>query len=125
MKALNVVIAVFFLQVNTGMASECRDAIVDAYGTLGSSIERDSFSNARFSDLEVTVQEFNEMDSPSQEAIYLKIRPLQTMVDATIFELNKQIDRYAGTFYEMYVLEELEKWRNAVDTLKICTTDSE
>ena len=65
------------------------------------------------------------MDSPSQEAIYLKIRPLQTMVDATIFELNKQIDRYAGTFYEMYVLEELEKWRNAVDTLKICTTDSE
>jgi len=120
MKKLNVVLAVLFLQVNSGVASECRDAVVEAYTTLGSSIERDSFSSAEFSDLELSVEEFNALDSNAQEEIYIQIRPMRVTVESTIISLNQQINRYAGTFYEMYVLDKLELWREAVDPLRSC-----
>lgn len=121
MNKFYLVLVVLFLQGNFAFATTCRDAVVEGHAALGLNLERDSFSNAKFTDLGVSVDDFNEMDSEAQEEIYTRIKPMKIMVDSTIIGLNGRINRYAGTFYEVYVLDKLERWRNAVQTLETCT----
>lgn len=103
------------------LANDCRDAVVEAYQSIGVAVERDSFSNSNFEDFNISIDEFNLLDSEQQQSIYVQIRPLEDMVQATIAAVNSKIARYAGTFYEIYVIDKLELWRGQVDKLKVCT----
>ena len=110
-----------FVQVNSLWAIDCRTAVVQAYDSLDTKIDGDSFSNADFADFNVSVEEFNDLSTQEQEEIYIQVRPLEVMVLTTIHLLDAQISRYAGTFYEIYVIEELKKWRSNVDKLRSCS----
>ena len=107
------------------MASDCREAVVEAYESMESSIDAGSFSNAHFNDFNLTIEEFNELTTTEQEEIYIQVRPMKVMVDVTIIQLNNKISRYAGTFYEVYVLDKLELWRESVDNLRACIITQE
>lgn len=98
----------------------CRSAVVDAYTSLGEKIAADDFSNREFSELGISYAEFNAMDSRDQEAIYMKVKPIEVMVEETIQKLTRYINRYVGTFYEFYMIDELEQWRSSRDTLRSC-----
>lgn len=111
---------VLVLNSNLLLAIDCRDAVVEAYESIGVSIERDAFSNNSFDDYDLSIDEFNSLDSQEQQEIYVQIRPLENMVQATINAVNAKINRYAGTFYEIYVLDKLVMWRDQVNQLKSC-----
>jgi hypothetical protein len=101
-------------------ASSCRDAVVEAYRSLGKKIEKDSFSDSNFSEFNITVEEFNSLSSEEQEEIYLRVKPIEIMVEETISDLNKQISRIAGSFYEFFMINELDDWRSKRDLLRSC-----
>lgn len=112
-------LAVLF-QLNQALGQTCRDAVVGAYESLGASVDPNSFSSAKFEDFNLSVEEFNDLSSDEQEVIYIQVRPMKITVQSTVNLLNSRIARYAGTFYEMYVIDKLERWRKSVDDLKSC-----
>ena len=105
----------------TTQAMDCRDAIVSAYHILGEQISSEEFSNAQFSDFNITVEEFNELDSTEQEIIYRRVKPIEVMVEESIARLNGKINRVKGTFYEFFLADELQEWRAKRDDLRSCT----
>lgn len=113
---------VFLLMSLSASAQEvsCRDAVVTAYSNLGEKIAADEFSNQQFSDLGISYTDFNLMTSREQEAIYLKVKPIEVMVEETIQKLTRYIQRYVGSFYESYMIDEIELWRSSRDTLRSC-----
>jgi hypothetical protein len=109
-----LVFLILISQIQTVFAaSSCRDAVVEAYRSLGKKIEKDSFSDSKFSEFNISVEEFNLLSSEEQEEIYLR-------VEETISDLNKQISRIAGSFYEFFMTHELDDWRSKRDLLRSC-----
>lgn len=99
---------------------ECRTAIVNAYSTLQIKIDPNSFSTHTFEDYNLSIEEFNALAPELQEAIYQKIKPISVVVESTINYLNRYINRYAGTIYEQYLIDDLQNWRHARDVLRNC-----
>ena len=98
----------------------CRSAVVLAYASFGEKISEDDFSSSTFDELNITVEQFNILSSTEQDEIYKKVKPIEVMVQETIDTLNRYVNRYVGTFYEMYMLDELESWRSSRDGLRGC-----
>jgi hypothetical protein len=116
-----LVFLILLSQIQTVFAAtSCRDAVVEAYGSLGKEIERNSFSSTTYSELNISVQDFNLLPSEEQEEIYMKIKPIEVMVEEAISELNKKISRIAGSFYEFFMIDELQDWRSKRDSLRSC-----
>lgn len=99
---------------------ECRDSIVSAYLAVGINMPADSFSNAKFEDFNISVEDFNALNSKEQELIYMKIKPIQVVTQDAINTINRYINRYAGTFYEVYMADELTLWRLQRDNMRNC-----
>lgn len=118
-----LVFLIIVTQAQAVFAINCRDAIVEGHEALGKKIDRNSFSNSTFSDFNMSVDQFNVLSSEEQEEIYSKIRPIEVMVEQTISDLNRKIDRIAGTFYEIFMGEELELWRDKRDQLRSCSIE--
>ena len=116
-----LVFLILISQVQSVFAtSSCRDAVVEAYGSLGKKIDKNSFSDSNFSEFNISVEEFNLLSSEEQEEIYMRVKPIEIMVEETISDLNKQINRIAGSFYEFFMINELEDWRSKRDLLRSC-----
>lgn len=111
--------------VNVAIASEseviaCRDAVVLGYAALERTIERESFSTGSFDQFGITPEQFNALSADDQIEIYQKIKPLPVMVEETIAEINSNISQVAGSFYEFFMADELQRWRAARDVLRSC-----
>ena len=104
-------------------SNECRELIVKAQKSLGNEIETDSFSTTRFEDLNISISEFNAMDSEVQSDIYMQVKPLSVMVEETISDLNKTIQYYAESFYAFFMIDELEEMRSVRDSLRKCSNN--
>lgn len=115
-----LVFLVLISQIQSVFAASCRDAVVDAYASLGKKIEKNSFSNSTFGDFNLSVEEFNALSSEEQEDIYMQIKPIEIMVEQSINDLNQQINRIAGSFYEFFMTDELQTWRASRDQLRSC-----
>lgn len=116
-------ITTIFLTLTTAYAADetqCRNEVVAAYTSLGESINANDFSNRTFTELEISYQEFNLLSSQEQDEIYMQVKPLEVMIEETIGKLNRYINRYAGTFYEMFMLDEIDEWRTHRDALRKC-----
>lgn len=109
-------------QSNLLFAIDCRQAVIEAYEAIGKDLDEHRFSRRSFEEFEMSVDEFNLLAPEEQQEIYTQIRPLKSMVLATIHTLSGQINRYANTFYEMYMLDEIQLWRKHVDELRSCQT---
>lgn len=101
-------------------AKPCRQAVVQAQATLGNNIEESSFSSYTFESLNISVTEFNQLDSAEQIEIYNQVKPIDVMVDSTIRDLTNSINEYVGTFYEFYMTDEISGWRDQRDSLRSC-----
>ena len=101
-------------------AKDCRDSIVEVYASFGSNISRDNLGAMDFSDLGISVEEFNTLDSDLQAAIYQRLIPVEVIVAQTIQALNDQISQVSGTMVEFVYLNELQAWRAGVDELRSC-----
>lgn len=99
---------------------ECRKLIVEAYDLLGDKVEPDSFSTNEFSDFNISIEQFNALTASEQVDIYRRIKPLAVVVQEVIDEINGQINRYAGTFYEYFMAEQMQQWRAKKDELRGC-----
>jgi hypothetical protein len=106
----------------SSFASEtsCRDTIVDAYTAIGINMPADSFSNAKFEDFNISIQEFNALSSKEQEVIYMRVKPIEVVAENAINTINRYINRYVGTFYEVYMADELSNWRLQRDNVRNC-----
>ena len=98
----------------------CRDAVVAGYAALKQEIDRDSFSQGEFEDFDLTPEQYNALSSEQQVVIYQHIKPLVVMVEETITRLNQSIERIVGTFYELYMTDDLQRWRAGRDQLRSC-----
>lgn len=119
MKFKAFVIVMLFQAVNC-YAATCRDAVVDAYASIDIQIDRDSFSTANFEDISLGVEDFNQLSPEEQNVIYNQIKPMEVMVESTIFVLNSKLSRYLGTFYEIYMTEKIKLWRKNIAKLRSC-----
>jgi hypothetical protein len=115
-----LILLVLLIQIKPALATSCRDAISSAYTSLGSPIKRNSFSNSKFEELNISIEAFNKLDSEVQEKIYTLIKPLDIMTEETLNLINGQIEEVAGTYYEFFMPEQLELWRSARDELRSC-----
>lgn len=116
-----LLITTAILMINSAMAANsCRSEVVLAYASLGEKIAEDSFSNSTFEELNVTYTEFNLLSSSEQDEIYMQIKPLEVMVEETIGKLNRYINRYVGTYYELFMADEISQWRTHRDNLRKC-----
>lgn len=102
-------------------SNSCRKLVVAAYKSLGEDISEDSFSSSSFEELNLSAEDFNVLSSEEQSEIYTMIKPMSVMVEETIGKLNGYINRYAGTIYEFYLVDELEAWRTYRDLLRTCS----
>lgn len=117
---LGLLTVVLLVQSFKSFAVDCRDAVVEAYTSLEVSIERNSFSTKTFAETGLSIEEFNLLSTEEQTEVYTQIMPMQVMVNSTIMLINEQIGRFAGTFYEIYVIDKLQLWREKVDQLRSC-----
>lgn len=102
-------------------AMDCRDAVVAGYAAVNVSIDADEFSQLSFEELELTPALYNALPPAEQEEIYRQIKPLEVMVEETISMLNSRINRVVGSYYEFFMIDELEQWRSSRDELRACT----
>lgn len=100
--------------------TECRDLIVEGYKMLKIDIKADEFSTTTFNELNISIEDFNQLTPTEQTTIYNKIKPLSLVVTEVIDELNSQIDRYVGSFYEFFMAAEIQSWRAQKDKLRYC-----
>jgi hypothetical protein len=98
----------------------CRASIVAAYSAVGINMPADSFSNSNFEDFNISVEDFNALSSTEQEIIYMKVKPIEVVTQGAINTINRYINRYAGTFYEVYMADELTLWRLQRDNMRNC-----
>jgi len=98
----------------------CRSAVVLAYASFNEKISEEEFSSTNFSELNMSYTQFNSLSSTEQDVIYRQIKPIEVMVEETIGKLNRYINRYVGTFYEMYMIDEIQNWRESRDNLRSC-----
>ena len=99
---------------------DCREVIVDAYSSVGINMAADSFSNAKFGDFNISIEEFNALNSREHEVIYMRIKPMEVVAESAINTINRYINRYVGTFYEVYMADELSTWRLQRDNVRNC-----
>jgi len=120
---ITLILAITFLSSLSAFAQtkDCRTSVVDAYKSLGETIQADDFSSSEFNELNITHLEFNALTSKQQELIYMQVKPLEVMVEETIQKLNRYIERYVGTYYELYMASEIEDWRKKRDSLRSCS----
>ena len=116
-----LVLLLLITQTQNALASSCRDAIVSAYSALGSSIDKDSFSNYKFNEFNISNEYFNRLTPEEQDKIYKQIKPLEIMTEETLSLINQQINDVAGTYAEFFMYDNLESWRNARAELRSCT----
>ena len=119
-----IAVAIFanFTKAETEMSDTdlCRNAVVEAFAVLGNEIDPNSFSNAQFEDFNLTVEQFNSLESSRQVTIYNQIKPLPIMIEETISILTDSIDSVVGTFYEFFMSAELKSWRESREKLRSC-----
>lgn len=115
-----LVFLILVAQSQIALATSCRDAVVIAYESFGGHLPKDSFSNSEFKDYNLSIEEFNALSSEEQEKIYMQIKPIELMVEETIGIINQRIGSVAGTFYELFMADKLQLWREARESLKSC-----
>ena len=125
-KQLLLLLAITFAALGNTYASDespksCRLAVVLAYLSVGEDINPGAFSNSSFDQLNITIDDFNAMSSEEQDAIYMRVKPIEVMVEETIMKLSRYIDRYLGSPYEAYLIDEINAWRDARSALRSCT----
>ena len=98
----------------------CRESIVSSFASLGVRVDPQSFSSAKFEDLGLTVEEFNALNSQEQNTIYLKVKPMELVVQDAINALNSMISRYNNPFSAIMLADELSAWRENRDRLRAC-----
>lgn len=74
----------------------CKQAVSTVTKTFGKGLEVDEFSNNSFSDFELTVSEFNNLDNKTQIEIFNKTRDLSHFV----------ISNYSNIMYQIQMFEE-------------------
>ncbi len=100
--------------------NKCRQTIILAFESVGKAIEHDDFSTANFSDFGITADEFNTLSPEEQQSIYIKITPLQIMIEQAINTINNNIAYVEGSMYQYFMVEELQQWRSYRDSLRKC-----
>ena len=104
---------------------DCRGAVVEAQSVLGNSVAATSFSSRSFDSYNLTVAEFNELDSEAQAEIYMQVKPLSVMVEETISDLNRRIRSYNESFYAFFMVDEIAQMQDIRDGLRQCSMEEE
>ena len=124
MNIKNLIISVLFTVFAQNILAatneaECRQTVVDSYRTFGIIIRTDSFSSARFEDMELTAEQFNALELDVQILIYRQVKPLEVVAQETIDILNSKISRISGSSVEYLMLDALTKWRALRESLRL------
>jgi hypothetical protein len=98
----------------------CRTAVVDAKARLGEALAADSFSSRDFETYNITVTEFNAMNSVEQAEIYMQLKPLSVMVEEVVALLNRYIEHYKDSPYTLMYADLLQELRFYKDNLLNC-----
>lgn len=121
MNRLFLLILISISAIGTASANEfCRSLVVDTYNIVGAKIDPLSFSSTTFEELNISIDEFNVMDSEDQQTIYDLVKPMSVMVEDTIGQINSIIERYSDTPLEFLYSREIKALRGLETQLRSC-----
>ncbi len=64
-------------QLANAQKANCKLIVIEAYDSLNITISEDGFSSLSFEELNMSIDEFNSLDTATQEELYQKLMPLQ------------------------------------------------
>lgn len=70
---------------------ECRKVVIEAYSLYGTDMNDDDFSSMQFSDLNLSIEEFNDLSNDEQLEYHLKLTPLSQVIDKLRGRLGRTI----------------------------------
>lgn len=120
MKVLVLLSMILSTQVFASSSISCRDAVVEAKEALGEKISPTSFSINKFTDFNMTAEEFNNMSSEMQAEIYMLIKPLEVMVEEVRSEVNGNISYMRNSPYRFFYTDDIAALQDVKDVLDAC-----
>ncbi|MDP7321128.1 MAG: hypothetical protein QF441_10995 [Bacteriovoracaceae bacterium] len=107
-------------QLANAQKANCKLIVIEAYDSLNITISEDGFSSLSFEELNMSIDEFNSLDTATQEELYQKLMPLQTAILHAINALTATINRYSGPMYEAYFGDQVLTWHQNRQRLQKC-----
>lgn len=102
--------------------SDCRQAVVAASVDLNTPLAPNEFSVMNGSAFTLSAEEFNSLSAEEQGKIYLKLRPLKSMVEELIEKTNGAINYLSQDPYAaLFRADLLQTLRSNRDQLRSCS----
>lgn len=98
----------------------CREVIIQAYEAMNKPLKSADFGTLTFEELNLTVQEFNQLDQQKLEDLYIQLRPLNEMIAKTEKDLNDAIDYTSNHVLAFLYQEDIRVMRQSLAELEVC-----
>lgn len=92
----------------------CKETIIEFYNMVGFDIKAEDFSSMiDFSEVELTTEEFNELDTSDQKKYFDKLMPLTMKAKKTLSFINYLIEDVRETALRIYLYSDIIPYTEA------------
>lgn len=98
----------------------CREVIKKSYISMKKPLKFENFSTVTFEELNLTVEEFNQLDQKKLEEFYTKLKPLDQMIDQTRKDLLKSIKFINDQVFAFLYEKEVKEMNSRLAELNVC-----